>query len=314
MWDNSNPLSSNSRPITPSTPLRLPQLQPRSPLSIVRQNRDRRPHNSSRAQRYEMSPPPLQNPSTPPLRGPQEQGRGPLGSPADENYIIPKTPVLGVQTDRFDFEDFRARFDDAMGVHMARDKELVEEYKRVASVSKYLLGIFPLFFIFLALEPDANLDFAVITRHFKHGSRSWDSMTMRTIIIGKRVATCDYLYLSCFTRAHSRCATSRESLITNIQQKEEDADEYCKKGQAAVQNIQNILDSLGSAPFQEHNVYNRQSNTGHSPRPASRNTAPGPRNMQLQQQQLLQQKHFPRTGRFMGSKVPGGNATGNLHN
>lgn len=142
--NNNNPLSPNSRPITPSTPQRHPQLQPRSPLSIVRQNRDRRPHNSPRAQqRYEMSPISLHHPSTPPPRGSQEQGRGPLGSPTDDNFI-PKTPVLGVQMDKFDFEDFRARFDDAMGAHMTRDKELVEEYKRVASVSKWLLVVLPL--------------------------------------------------------------------------------------------------------------------------------------------------------------------------
>lgn len=44
--------------------------------------------------------------------------------------------------DKFDFDDFRARFDDAMEAHMARDKELVEEYKRVASVSKVFFFFF----------------------------------------------------------------------------------------------------------------------------------------------------------------------------
>lgn len=127
-------------------------------------------------------------------------------------------------------------------------------------------------------------------------------------ITGKRVATSDYIF---FVVLHQSsfplCVTSRESFITNIQQKEEDTDLYCKNGQAAVQNIQNILDSLGSAPFQENNIYNRHSNTSNSPRPASRNTAPGPRNVQ-------QQQHLPRAGRFMGSKVPGGNSAGNLRN
>ena len=37
--------------------------------------------------------------------------------------------------EKFDFDDFRARFDAVMQTHMAKDKELVDEYKRVTQVS-----------------------------------------------------------------------------------------------------------------------------------------------------------------------------------
>ena len=37
--------------------------------------------------------------------------------------------------EKFDFDDFRARFDAVMHTHMTRDKELVDEYKRVVQVS-----------------------------------------------------------------------------------------------------------------------------------------------------------------------------------
>ena len=36
---------------------------------------------------------------------------------------------------KFDFDDFRARFDAVMQTHMARDRELVDKYKRVVQVS-----------------------------------------------------------------------------------------------------------------------------------------------------------------------------------
>ncbi|KAF8469643.1 hypothetical protein BDZ91DRAFT_720634 [Kalaharituber pfeilii] len=142
----------------------------------------------------------------------------------------PKSSILDSPMERFDFEDFRARFDAAMEPHMIRDRELVEEYKRIAATFQAWVSVMGQF--------DQQSDL-----------------------------------------------TRRESQISNLNQKEAELEAYRKQSQSAVQDIQNILDKMGSAPRYETNSIG-------SPNP-KRNAATyhGPQH---------------RLGRsFMGNKVPG---------
>ncbi|RPB27113.1 hypothetical protein L211DRAFT_846664 [Terfezia boudieri ATCC MYA-4762] len=229
------------RSVTPSTPPRQPP--PRSPLSNWKQNRDQRSHSSQAPsfQHHDMNPPPQLYPSTPPL---QNKGKDRAASPNEQQQLAPsKSSVLDNQMEKFHFDEFRARFDAVMQTHMARDKELVDEYKRVVQSSQ-----------------------------------------------------------------------RREKQITSLQQKEDELETYRREGQAAVQDIQSILERIGAmasprAPSRQGNNSIQNSNTSQAPRPATRNAGPGGYRTAQQQQP----QH--RLGRgFIGSKVAGGNVGGNMGN
>ncbi|KAF8456154.1 hypothetical protein BGX38DRAFT_1266471 [Terfezia claveryi] len=245
------------RSVTPSTPPRQPP--PRSPLSNWKQNRDQRSHSSQAPsfQQHDMNPPPQLQPSTPPL---QNKGKDRAASSNEQQQLAPsKNSVLDTQMERFDFDEFRARFDAVMQIHMARDKELVDEYKRVVQTHQAWVGVLGQF----DQEQDIN---------------------------------------------------RREKQITSLQQKEDELETYRREGQAAVQDIQSILERIGAmatprGPSRQGNDSNQNSNTSQAPRPASRNTGPGGYRTAQQQQP----QH--RLGRgFIGSKVAGGNVGGNMVN
>ncbi|KAF8424522.1 hypothetical protein EV426DRAFT_80563 [Tirmania nivea] len=259
-------LSPGPQSVTPSTPPRQPP--PRSPLSNWKQNRDRRPHSSQAPsfQHHEMSPPSQLHPSTPPS---QNKGKGRATSSNEQlQQASSKNSVLDTQMEKFDFDDFRARFDAMMQPHMARDKELVDEYKRVVQTHQAWVGVLGQF----DQEQDIN---------------------------------------------------RREKQITSLQQKEDELETYRREGQAAVQDIQSILERIGAlatsrAPSRQgnnnHNS-NQNSNTSQAPRPAStsrpasRNAGPGGYRTTQQQQP----QHRLSRG-FIGSKVAGGNASGSMEN
>ena len=109
-----------------------------------------------------MNPLPQLHPSTPP---PQNKGKDRAALLNEQQQQAPsKNSVLDTQMEKFDFDDFRARFDAVMQTHMARDKELVDEYKRVVQVSR-CLAIYLAFCSFV-LDTKMNLS---ITRRTKHG-------------------------------------------------------------------------------------------------------------------------------------------------
>ena len=68
---------------------------------------------------------------------PQNKGKDRATSSNEQQQLAPsKNSVLDTRMEKFDFDEFRARFDAVMQTHMARDKELVDEYKRVVQVSR----------------------------------------------------------------------------------------------------------------------------------------------------------------------------------